>query len=89
MNDKQKVLSRIGLFHIHVADKAGFCLLCGFLSRPERQGELLDFDFEYDDPYSAFSYEWELLKNWGYNYYTRRQLLKNECGYLYEDAGLL
>ncbi|KKM75486.1 hypothetical protein LCGC14_1389800 [marine sediment metagenome] len=72
---RKSLLQRIGLFHIHIADKAGFCLICNFLSKPERQMQLEAFDFEYDDPLGAWEYEWNILKNWNYSYYIRRQLL--------------
>ncbi|KKM72165.1 hypothetical protein LCGC14_1423160 [marine sediment metagenome] len=78
MNRKEQALRRIGLFHIHVADKAGFCLICSHPSRPERQQELLDFDFEYDDSDGAYEYENNLLRWWGYTFYTRQQFLASK-----------
>lgn len=77
LSQRHRALKRIGLFHVHVSDKAGFCLICGYLSRPEKQIELIDWDFEYDDPEAAERYDQYLLRQWGYNRYTIKQLLSS------------
>lgn len=83
---RERALSRIGLFHVHVTDKGGFCLLCGYLARPEKQGELADWEPEYDDMERRLEYERGLLRRWGYTDHIIGLFLSYETIYEYEGV---
>jgi hypothetical protein len=60
---KENFLRKIGFFHVHICDKAGFCIICNHLARPERKEQLIDFDPEYDDPEEATIEFLDVLEN--------------------------